>query len=135
MPLGLVPEAASTLLLPRLVGHQRATELMLFGDPFDAAEAHRIGLVTALADDAGELDRLVAERTGRIAALPRAAVHATKALLTDDTATTVTARFDLDRRVLQGLLAADRPGTRAVPVRQNLLMLDNLVPWRAPRSR
>ena len=108
---------------------------MLFGDPFDAAEAHRIGLVTALADDAGELDRLVAERTGRIAALPRAAVHATKALLTDDTATTVTARFDLDRRVLQGLLAADRPGTRAVPVRQNLLMLDNLVPWRAPRSR
>ncbi|MFD1531476.1 enoyl-CoA hydratase-related protein [Pseudonocardia aurantiaca] len=109
VPLGLVPEAASTLLLPRLVGHQRATELMLFGDTFDAAEARRMGLVTALAQDADELARLVAERTSRIAALPRAAVHAAKSLLVDDAATTVSARLDLDRRVLQGLLATAVP--------------------------
>ena len=43
--LGLVPEAASTLLLPRLTGHQKAAELMLLGERFDADEAHRVGLV------------------------------------------------------------------------------------------
>jgi enoyl-CoA hydratase/carnithine racemase len=102
--LGLVPEAASTLLLPRLVGHQRAAELMLFGEVFDAAEAHRMGMITAVADDADELARLVAERTGRLAEMSRAALHATKSLLVDDTATTVAARLDLDRRVLQKLL-------------------------------
>ncbi|MFC4945161.1 enoyl-CoA hydratase-related protein [Pseudonocardia sp. GCM10023141] len=104
--LGLVPEAASTLLLPRLVGHQRAAELMLFGERFDAAAAHRMGLVTGVVADAGELDAVVAQRTERLAALPHAARYATKALLVDDTATTVATRLDLDRRVLQSLLPA-----------------------------
>jgi enoyl-CoA hydratase/carnithine racemase len=112
-PLGLVPEAASTLLLPRLAGHQRAAELMLFGETFDPAEAHRIGLVTALAPDVDELTRLVAERTGRLAALPRAAVHAAKSLLVDHSATTVATRLDLDRRVLQELLATAVPPGQA----------------------
>lgn len=104
--LGLVPEAASTLLLPRLVGHQRAAELMLFGETFDAAEALRLGLVTGVADDAAALEALVAERAATLADLPRGGLHATKALLVDDTATTVAARLDLDRRVLQSLLPA-----------------------------
>lgn len=107
--LGLVPEAASTLLLPRLVGHQRAAELMLFGDTVDAAEAHRLGLVTAVVEDADALDAMVAHRTARLAAAPITALRATKTLLVDDTAPTVATRLDLDRRVLQGLL---RPSDR-----------------------
>ncbi|HUN52557.1 MAG TPA: enoyl-CoA hydratase-related protein, partial [Candidatus Sulfotelmatobacter sp.] len=46
--LGLVTEAASSLLLPRLAGHQRAAELLLLGERFDAATAQAIGLVNAL---------------------------------------------------------------------------------------
>jgi enoyl-CoA hydratase/carnithine racemase len=107
--LGLVPEAASTLLLPRLVGHQRAADLMLFGERFDAATAADVGIVTAVVADGKALDQLVAERTAALAAKPRAALRATKALLTDSTATTVPERLDLDRRVLQSLLPPAPP--------------------------
>lgn len=104
--LGLVPEAASTLLLPRLVGHQRATELMLFGERFDATAAQQFGLLTDVVEDATALDALVAQRTAQLAELPRAALHSTKALLVDDTTPTVATRLDLDRRVLQSLMLA-----------------------------
>lgn len=103
--LGLVPEAASTLLLPRLTGHQKAAELMLLGERFSAAQAHRLGLVTAVVDSVEELDILVAQRCEALAAKPRAALFATRALLREAGADTVQARLDLDRKVLQGLLA------------------------------
>src|SRR5213082_2078462 len=53
--LGLVPEAASSLLLPRLVGPQRAAELLLIDEPFDAATAFSLGLVNRLVEDASLL--------------------------------------------------------------------------------
>src|ERR1019366_1745300 len=47
--LGIVPGYGATQRLPRLVGRGRALELLLSGEPIDAAEAHRIGLVNAIA--------------------------------------------------------------------------------------
>lgn len=49
--LGLVPEAASTLLLPALVGARRANQLLLLGQEIDAATACAWGLVNEVADD------------------------------------------------------------------------------------
>lgn len=43
--LGLVPEAASSLILPRMLGHVRASELLLLGDVFDAATAEQYGII------------------------------------------------------------------------------------------
>lgn len=43
--LGLVPEAASSLLLPRMMGHVKAAELLLLGDMFSAATAERLGII------------------------------------------------------------------------------------------
>src|SRR5580692_3641667 len=47
--LGIVPGYGATQRLPRLIGRGRALELLLSGDSIDAVEAHRIGLVNALA--------------------------------------------------------------------------------------
>jgi enoyl-CoA hydratase len=50
--LGIVPGYGATQRLPRLIGRGRALELLLSGEPIDAVEAHRIGLVNALAPQA-----------------------------------------------------------------------------------
>jgi enoyl-CoA hydratase/carnithine racemase len=78
--LGLVPEAASTLLLPQMAGHHRAAELLLLGERFDAGRALALGLVNAVVPD-GELAALVAARAAALAAKPPGAVRATKALM------------------------------------------------------
>jgi enoyl-CoA hydratase/carnithine racemase len=48
--LAIVPEAASSLLLPRLIGHQRTMELLLLGEPFTADQAFTYGLVNRVAE-------------------------------------------------------------------------------------
>ncbi|HEY5513412.1 MAG TPA: enoyl-CoA hydratase [Geomonas sp.] len=78
--LGLCPEAGSTLLLPRLMGHQRAAELLLLGESFGAEKARELGIVTAVYPDA---DLLAAARAKalRLSAQPAAAVRLAKSLL------------------------------------------------------
>ncbi len=78
--LGLCPEAASSLLLPRLAGHQVAAEKLMLGEPFDALEAHRIGLVNRVLP-AAELDAFAAKQAAKLAALPASSLRLTKALL------------------------------------------------------
>ena len=46
--LGIVPEAATTVLLPLLIGRQRATELFLLGSPLTAQRAYELGVVNAV---------------------------------------------------------------------------------------
>jgi enoyl-CoA hydratase/carnithine racemase len=83
--LGLVPEAASTLLLPRLVGPRRAAQWLLLAEPFDAATAVSVGLANAIVPDESVLAhaQAIAER---LAAKPRVAMRQTKHLLRHDMA-------------------------------------------------
>lgn len=78
--LALVPEAASSLLLPRLAGYHRAAELLLLGEPFDAATAREIGLATRVVP-AESVIEAAAELAGRLADKPAAALRLSKALL------------------------------------------------------
>jgi enoyl-CoA hydratase/carnithine racemase len=78
--LGLVPEFGSTLLLPQRVGYQRAAELALLGEPFDAAAALRLGLVNRVLPNA-ELAEAARALARKLAAKAPEALLLTKQLL------------------------------------------------------
>ena len=78
--LGLVPEAGSSLLFPRLVGLQRANALLLLGEPMDAQTALDWGFVNQVVDDDALMDTARA-LAHRLAALPPQAVRLTKQLI------------------------------------------------------
>jgi 2-(1,2-epoxy-1,2-dihydrophenyl)acetyl-CoA isomerase len=77
---GLVPDGGGAYLLPRLIGAQRAKELMFFGDDLPAADAERLGLVNRVvpADDLNKTARAWAER---LASGPTRALALTKQLV------------------------------------------------------
>jgi enoyl-CoA hydratase/carnithine racemase len=95
--LGLVPEAGSSLLLPRLLGQQRAAELLLLGEPLAAAAAERLGLVNRVVEPDQLLDeaRALAQRLVR---QPAEALRATRRLLRGDTAELL-ARIEAEAQV------------------------------------
>ena len=83
--LGLVPEAASSLLLTRVAGHQRAIEKLLLGDMFTANEAADLGFVNRVLP-AAEVLYHASRQAERLALLPAGSVRATKALVKGNTA-------------------------------------------------
>lgn len=80
VPLGLVPEASSSLLLPRLLGHQRAFELLVLGDPLVAERACEWGMVNHLCEP-GETRALALTYAERIAQLPVQSIKLSKSLI------------------------------------------------------
>lgn len=100
--LGLVPEAGSSLLLPRLVGHHRAAELFLTGEAIDATFAAEIGLINYVAADPYEKAREIALK---IAKQPPQAIINTKALMKanihDSVAAVMKAEFEIFSLALQ----------------------------------
>jgi enoyl-CoA hydratase/carnithine racemase len=80
VPLGLVPEAGSSLLLPLRIGPARAAEMLLLAEPLTADEAFKAGLVTRVFSEASLLVE-ARRRAERLAALPPDAVRETRALL------------------------------------------------------
>lgn len=77
---GIVPDAGGAYLLPRLVGLQRAKELLFLGDDVPAAEAERLGLVNRVVP-AAELDTAVDGLALRLAAAPTRVLAGTKWLV------------------------------------------------------
>ena len=80
VPLGLLPEAASSLLLPAMAGYRRAAELLLLGQPFGAEKALAAGIVTEIVPEAELLER-ARQAALALAALPPASVRITKELM------------------------------------------------------
>jgi len=78
--LGLCPEAASSFLLPQIVGYPRAAELLLLGDPFSATQALEMGLINGITP-AGEVIATAAIKARQMAERPAASLLLTKSLL------------------------------------------------------
>jgi enoyl-CoA hydratase/carnithine racemase len=78
--LGLVPEFASSLIVPRLMGHARAAEKLLLGDPFTPADAVDFRIANAVLP-AGEVVNHARRVAERFNALPPGAVRESKKLL------------------------------------------------------
>jgi len=79
--LGLVPEAGATLLFPRLVGYQKAAQILLTGEPFNAKQAVEMGLVAGIAENPKDEIKKIALK---LASQPPNAILQTKALLKSD---------------------------------------------------
>lgn len=80
--LALVPEAASSYLLPRLAGWQSAAEMLMLGTPVSAERAHAIGFVHTVVDPAA-LESTAMDIARTLAAKPPEALRLTKRLMKD----------------------------------------------------
>ena len=78
--LGLVPEYASSLLLPALMGHAKAAEKLMLGEPFTGSEAVDCGIANAVLP-AGEVVSHARRMAERFNALAPSAVRETKRLM------------------------------------------------------
>jgi len=96
--LGLVPEFASSLIVPRLMGNARAAEKLLLGDPFTGADAVECGIANAVlpASEVVKHARRIAERYN---ALPPGAVRETKRLMRRGGATAILDTIDVERDI------------------------------------
>lgn len=78
--LGLCPEAASSLLLPQMLGYHRAAEALLLGEPFLAEAALEVGLVNRVVPPS-ECNALAQAQARKLAAKPLSALMETKRLM------------------------------------------------------
>lgn len=85
--LGLVPEFASSYLLPKMAGHVKASEWLMLGEPFGTEDACQFGLITG-SYSAEELAEKVTSVCKKLVAKPSFALMQTKSLLKNDVEST-----------------------------------------------
>jgi enoyl-CoA hydratase/carnithine racemase len=90
--LGLCPEFASSMLLPQLVGYQRAAEKLMLGEAFSAQEALQMGFVSKLVP-AAELSAYAHAQAAKLVALPASSLRVTKRLMKGDHAAAINVRM------------------------------------------
>lgn len=110
--LGVCPEGASSLLLPRLMGYQVAAEVLLTGDAFDTDVALRAGLVNRVLP-AAQVQAWALTQAQKIAQKPTAAVMQSKRLLRLGIQAEVNARINAEAQAFATLLQ-EQPAQAAI---------------------
>jgi enoyl-CoA hydratase/carnithine racemase len=90
--LGLCPEAASSLLVPRMFGYHRAAEALLLGEPFFAEAAQEVGLVNRVLPPT-EVNVYAQAQAKKLAAKPLSSLTETKRLMKDSQQSEVLAQM------------------------------------------
>ncbi len=104
--LGLLPEAASTTLLPRMLGYAKAAELLMLGEAFTAETARECGIVNHVAA-ADALADLAGEKAKQLAAKPPEALRQTKMLLRRGAARAVEETMAFELKLIGERLVSD----------------------------
>lgn len=92
LDLGLVPEAGSSLLMPRVMGYPRAFEMLVLGTTFTAERGRELGFINAIVS-AGELEPTAMRAAERLARKPPESLAIARRMLRGDVAA-VSARVD-----------------------------------------
>lgn len=96
--IGLIPDSAGTFFLPRLIGHQRATALMMLGEKITAEQAYNFGLIYQVIDDAS-LQLKALSIAQQLAALPAVGLGLTKTALNKSFENTLYQQLELEEEL------------------------------------
>ncbi len=110
---GLAADTASSWTLPRLVGHAKATEMLMLAEPVRADEAARLGLLTQLVDDDAKVLPTAAELAARLAAGPTVAYAQIKRQLRDGSLGSLAEALEIEAQA-QTLAGATRDHRESV---------------------
>ncbi len=98
--IGLIPDCGGTFFLPRLIGLQKATALMMLGDKISAAEAERMGMIYACFEE-NEFAEKVQQIAMTLAKLPTVALMLTRKALLESSTNTLEEQLDLEKKFQQ----------------------------------
>lgn len=96
--IGLVPDSAGTFFLPRLIGFQKASALMMLGEKVPAAEAERLGMVYKVVPSENFSEEINTIAT-LMANMPTKALGLTKRLLNNSMQNTLEAQLNLESKL------------------------------------
>lgn len=94
--IGLIPDSGGTFALPRIVGFNLASALMITGDKLNAEDAKACGMIYKIFDDAELVDQCMVE-AAKIASMPTKAIGLTKRLLNQSSANSLQQQLNAER--------------------------------------
>lgn len=96
--IGLIPDSGGTFTLPRIIGFQKASALMMLGDKISADEAERLGMVyKVIADD--QFENTIAQLAAQVASMPTKGLALTKAALNASFNNTLDEQLECEERL------------------------------------
>jgi 2-(1,2-epoxy-1,2-dihydrophenyl)acetyl-CoA isomerase len=96
--IGLIPDAGGTWMLPRLIGHARATALMLLGEPVSACEAANMGMIWKAVPDQ-EFDGYILDLAQQLARQPTYALALIKQSLQHSAGHNLSQQLELEKNL------------------------------------
>ena len=104
--IGLIPDSGGTYILPRLIGFQRASALMMLGDKVDAEEAHKMGMLYKVFDDSVFIDE-TKKIAATLAQMPTKALAYIKQALNASATNTISQQLALEDELQQKAAATN----------------------------